>query len=363
MAYTDASNYNDSPMARLRPLRAGIPFLIAVGVAVLITLGLSATSAGAGQSASIALVAIDADPSGNGPRTVGTIDQCVSTALGQAVDIDIVVASPGVPTDRGIAAYQFNIFYDPAIVWIDADDPYQLLAARADKSRVWPIADAKPDSDGVYRSWAVDFGPKAVEPLGASETGPGVLARITLTPRDSGASPLVLKDLLIIDHASQAIAVDSVLSATINIGQPCLEQRQQPAPSPTPASDSTIGSSLQPSYTTTPDPTTGPSQQTTPTPTPESSSGPDQQPSSTPSGSTQTPGATAAALAAARPPTSSSQANAVPTMGGPPPPVGGISPLLALSGLVATLSGAGLLVAGKLAFSAGTRRDTSPHQD
>jgi hypothetical protein len=362
-------------MARLRPLRAGIPFLIAAGVAVLITLGLSAPSAGADQSASIAIVAIDADPSGNGPRTVGAIDQCVSATLGQAVDIDIVVPSPGVPADRGVAAYQFSIFYDPTIVWITADEAADMLLGQASRSAVIQIADPKPDYNGIYDSWGVDFGPSGIEPAGAFETGPGVIARITLLPKANGVSSLTLTNVLVIDAASDRISLDSILSATINVGQPCPEQRQQPTPTPAPDSSAgpgqqssptpTLGLGSEPDQqaTPTPDSNTEPSQQPAPTPAPDSSAGPGQQPSSTPSGTTHAPDPTAAALAAARPPTSPNQANAVPAMGGPPPPAGGISALLALSGLVATLSGAGLLVAGKLAFSAGTRRDTSSQQD
>ena len=365
VACADASNYNDSPMARLGSVRAGIPFLIAAGAAILITLGLSAPSAGAGQSASIAMVAIDADPSGNGPRTVGAADPCVSATLGQPVVIDIVVASPGVPADRGIAAYQFSIFYDPAIVWITADQAADMLLGQASRSAVIPIADPKPDYNGIYDSWGVDFGPSGIEPAGASETGPGVIARITLLPKANGVSPLTLNNVLIIDAASDRISLDSVLSATIKVGQPCPEQRQQPTASPTSAPDSNTGTDQQPTPTPAPTPIANsePRQQPTPASALDANTGGGQQPDSTTEGSTYTPGPAAAALAAARSPTSPNQASTVPAMGGPPPPAGGIYALLALSGLVATLSGAGLLVAGRLAFRADTRRDTSPQQD
>jgi hypothetical protein len=176
-------------------------------------------------------VALDADPSGNGPRTVGSIEQDVYATVGQPVDIDIVIPSPGIPADRGIAAYQFNLYYDPDLVWIDADDV--LLLGQAPGSSVIPIQDPKPDKNGFYISWGVDFGAKGIEPGGASETGPGVITRITLLPQSSGLSNLTLRDVVIIDDASQRISVDSVQSGTITVSPAATVAPAVATPTPT----------------------------------------------------------------------------------------------------------------------------------
>lgn len=183
---------NNSPTPKLGGVGAA-PFLfVAVGGVLACTVAVAGASSVAGQSAPAALVALNGDTSGNDPRTVGAVDDCVSACVREVADIDIVIPSPAVPADRGIAAFQFTTFYDPVIVWISAGDLSQVLG-RAGGSNVVPIACPKPDTGGIYRSWAVDFGPKAVEPAGASEVGPGVIARATPAPRGFGASPLILQ--------------------------------------------------------------------------------------------------------------------------------------------------------------------------
>jgi hypothetical protein len=202
-----------------------MPSLIAAGAAVLSILGLAAASSGASQSPSVALLALDTDTSGNEPRIVASIEECVSATVGEPVDIDIVVPSPGIPADRGVAAYQFSILYDPALVWITADDN-EMLLAQAAGSNVIAIADPKPDNNGVYQSWGVDFGTSGIEPAGSSETGPGVIARITLLPQSDGVSALILSNVLIIDDDSERITLESVQSATIHVSEPCPEPSQ-----------------------------------------------------------------------------------------------------------------------------------------
>ena len=213
--------------ARLGAVLAGIAFVSAAGAAVLSTLGPTAASSGASPSAAIALLAIDGDPTGNSARSVGTIERCVSANVGEPAQIDIVVPAPGVPAARGMGAYQFSILYDPAVIWIGTDDSAMLLAQAAG-SNVIPIADPRPDRNGVYESWGVDFGPSGIEPAGSSETGPGVIARITLLLQSEGVSTLTLSDVLVIDDASERISLESVQSATINVGQSCLSESVTP---------------------------------------------------------------------------------------------------------------------------------------
>ncbi len=201
----------------------------------LIAVALALSLPDSDAASSLSVVAVDADPRGNGPRAVASTEECVSATTGQPVEIDIVLPSPGVPADRGIAAYQFSLFYDPSVVWVAADAS-GLLLAQAPGSNPLPISDPKPDRNGVYISWAVDFGPKGIEPAGASEAGPGVIARLTLLPKKNGASALNLTNVIIIDDASKVLSVESVRSGAVRVGEPCAGQNPSPTPAtPTPA--------------------------------------------------------------------------------------------------------------------------------
>ncbi len=284
-------------MGRKGPLRAvSTPLIVAIVAAALTSYSSGDSRAAEASLASdIAVIAVDTDPSGNSARSLGTIDECVSASVGEPVTVDVVIAAPGVPAQRGIAAYQLSLLYDPAVVWVQADDADMLLAQAAG-SNVIPIADAKPDSNGVYQSWGVDFGPSGIEPAGSSEAGPGVIARLTLLPQGPGITTLTLSNVLIIDDAAERLTLGSVQPGSIRVGQPCPGQ----------ASRGAVATA-------------------TPAPKPE------------------TPAPTPAALVAASPPPAEA-VSAVPTAGGWPPPSGGDGGLLIFSGFVATLGGAGLLV-------------------
>lgn len=181
--------------------------------------GTATTEVAQGQGVTTS-VAVDTDSEGNSPRTVGGVEECVSVDVGQPVVVDIVVPEPGVPADRGVAAYQFDLLYDPNVVWVQADDGDMLLA-QAPGSNLIPIADPKPDTNGVYVSWVLDFGPSGIEPAGSSETGAGVLARLTLMPRNAGTSYLTLSNVLVIDDEGERIDLGPVQRGAVNVGQPC----------------------------------------------------------------------------------------------------------------------------------------------
>lgn len=188
------------------------------------------TATTSGQ-ASIPLIAVDANIEGNGPRTVASIESCTSTSVGQPTDVDVVIPAPGVPADSGIAGYQFNLLYDPEVVWVEADGGDMLLAQAAGSS-TFAIADPKPDSNGLYLSWGADFGPSGIEPAGSSETGPGVVARLTLTPQAVGTSFLTLSDVLVIDDEVERIELGEVRRASIQVGGSCPGEENEPIPAP-----------------------------------------------------------------------------------------------------------------------------------
>lgn len=288
-------------MARRRAARIDLLIPAVVGVALLTTLLFSGGTSEAGQPSSIPLLAVDAEPAGNSARSVGTVEQCVSASVGQPVDVDIVIPGEGVPARRGMAAYQFSILYNATLVWISGDNG-NLLLAQAAGSNVIPITDPRPDKNGIYQSWGVDFGPVGIEPLGSSETGAGTIARITLLPQAEGVSDITLSGVLVIDDQSQRIPIDSVQPGKISIGTPCAGPTQPSNPPP---------AAIAPS----------------PTPSPP-------QPASTHASSV----ADAAAPPAARP------VAAVPAAGGPPPPVARDRPWTAVAGIALLLAGAALVV-------------------
>lgn len=218
-----------------------------MGVAAIAGAALLAVLLGHAQGAQFLIVGIDAEVSGNTPRSVFDIDDCAWTDAGETIDIDIVVPEPGIPADRGLAAYQFRLFYDREIVRIVADESDQLLAQAAGSVLI-PLADAKPNTSGVYLSSAVDFGPAGIEPGGSSEKGPGVLGRVTLETLKEGMTHLVVKDIILKDDAGDDIGVDSVQGARIYVGEPCpgfaatptLSAGATPSPSPSPATPSPV---------------------------------------------------------------------------------------------------------------------------
>ncbi len=315
MTAPTAAPYDSSAMPKLGAFGAATLRLVVTAAALVCGAAPAEARTVLEQSAPAVLVAVDADTSGNDSRTVGTVEDCVSTDMGEPVDVDIVIASPGVPADRGIAAFQFSIMYDPAVVWIGADDGAMLLA-QADGSNVIPIGDPKPDRNGVYQSWAIDFGTPGIEPVGASETGPGVIARITLLPQSDGVSPLTLSNVLLIDDSSERLSLELLGSASIHVGQPCPDESENGTPTPTPTA--------------------------TPTPEPTPTAAPTTTPSSTP--------ASGPGLDAPRP------------AGGAATGVGSLAPTA--SGLpiwaifMSTLGGAGLLIACRLALRGRPRNPT-----
>lgn len=277
------------------------------------------------------VLAIDADPSGNGPRSVGTIKQCLSAEVGQPVDIDIVLLDPGIPAERGIAAFQFSLLYDPTVVWVNADAATEMLLAQASGSSVLPIQDPKPDKNGFYVSWAVDFGrPKGIEPDGPSEIGPGVISRITLLPQSNGSSALTLADVVFIDDASEKIAVDSVESGTITVGGPCDSQSGR---------DNGVDDGVDD----------------------DGDSGLQGGAANGVNDESDTGGNVAAAVTEPTP--LPNPARAVPSGGSAPPPGGDVAAWFIILGLVAILGGAVLLVVSRPAFTGQTSRAVSPGQD
>src|SRR6059036_3345314 len=138
-------------------------------------------------------IAIDADPAGNGPRTVASVESCISLQTGSSAEVDIALPPPGVPGDQGIQGWEFTLDYDQQILSIAAQNPNMLLVQASGSQLITAFSDQLPNDTGEYLSVAIDFGKRGIEPLGSSEVGSGVISRLTLRGKAPGVSPLVMR--------------------------------------------------------------------------------------------------------------------------------------------------------------------------
>ncbi len=181
---------------------------------VLFTFGGAASA----DDPSIDIVAIDSDPSGNTATHIDTIDSCVSVpGPGTTFSIDLVVDQ--VPS-TGAVAIASNILYDPSVVNITGID-FNYLLASAGPMTVFEVTDPLPDTDGNFREDFADLSPNY-------ESGPGVLARVTLQAVGTGSTNLTLDEQVsgagvptIDDRNGIPYAVNNVLGATVAVGRPC----------------------------------------------------------------------------------------------------------------------------------------------
>lgn len=138
------------------------------------------------------IVSVDAIPdASNTATTVGNIDPCRSTNSGATFDVDVVIQQ-GV--NQEISGFQANVIYDPLVLNVTAVNYNFLLASTG--QTVWVVGEAPPDSDGDFLLAAATL---IIVPGGSYASGPGVLARMTVTAVGSGPSPLELTNLKLAD--------------------------------------------------------------------------------------------------------------------------------------------------------------------
>ncbi len=104
----------------------------------------------------------------------------------------------------------------------------------------------------------MDFGTSGIEPAGSSETGPGVIARVTLLPQTDGVSALILSNVLLIDDSSERLSLEPLPSASVYVGQPCPGQSDTDTPTPSPTATPTPALPSTPTPAPTPTPTPAP---------------------------------------------------------------------------------------------------------
>ena len=207
---------------RPRTAWLSVPFLVIAATVLVccLTPGVARSQA----PSSVSRIGIDMNVAGNGPRTrVGVEtarEACIRVNQGQTRQIDVFVDE--IPGDRGVSGFEFQMLFNPSLVTVTASNFSQLLD-QANRSDLFvpPGADTT-SSDGSYYTGLYDFGAEGIEPNGASEIGPGILVRITLTGQ-AGASvgDLVLQNVYVQDDLNQAVPVTAILQAKVAANTDC----------------------------------------------------------------------------------------------------------------------------------------------
>jgi hypothetical protein len=123
---------------------------------------------------------IDANTAGNGPLTLGTIDQRVSVCAGDTFDIDIYVQNV-----EKLLAWEVYMGFDPDVLAVTGRDVKMFLAGNPG-SVVLDVSGSAAEA-GLYHVAAADTSDPPTP-----DSGSGVLARLTLEAKASGRSDLEL---------------------------------------------------------------------------------------------------------------------------------------------------------------------------
>lgn len=200
------------------------PALI-VSIAILSAAAAFIADGEAQETSTIDLVAIDVVTEGNDATTLGPLDGCVEAEAGSEVAIDVVVDA--VPEDRPAIAFQLEVVYDPELLEVTAVDTEFLLAAVGTYQPVEGLTDEVPDSDGRFTVAVLDAASN-VDTDENMETGPGVIARVTLAALAEGVSTVeigfVPPDVsypAILSVDNMPTQVDNIGSASVSTGEPC----------------------------------------------------------------------------------------------------------------------------------------------
>jgi len=126
-------------------------------------------------------IGVDVEPAGNTATSLGPIDPCVSVSSGDTFQVDIFITNV-----TNLLAWEAYFTYDTKAIKIVERDVMMFQAANAG-SQVFDVSEGLPDIDGWYRVATADI----AEPP-ATDSGSGVLARLTLEALTPGISPLSL---------------------------------------------------------------------------------------------------------------------------------------------------------------------------
>jgi hypothetical protein len=174
----------------------------------------------------------DATPA-NAPLVVGSVESCSRAASDDIlnfdedtvdeIEVDVVVTGSGVPVDRPVIAFQYDIVYTAGRLRLNDANQNMMIAATPGSS-VADVSDALPNTSGDWTAAAIDT------TLGTGETGAGVLNRLTFEALTPGYSPLLIQGgwTGLVDENGQEMLAQSIRAGTIVV---------MPVPEPSPCTD------------------------------------------------------------------------------------------------------------------------------
>ena len=219
----------------MRYLRPAIIALLALAAAVLgmSLVGLGGISEVVGRGTSETSIGVDVDPENtpaNTASSLGSRESCRNVAVGEAFEIDVVIINV-----QNLLAWFVTFLYDGSLLTLTDVDVQQFQAAQPGSVVVNLSPDSLPDSDGISVIAASDIAD------GASDSGTGVLARLTLQATDPGISHLSLFKFTaadsdgtpIGDTDGDGIFDGSLLNGSVGVETPCVLVEPPPIPTPT----------------------------------------------------------------------------------------------------------------------------------
>ena len=172
---------------------------------------------------------MDVDTAGNTATSLGAQQTCGTlAAAGDTLAVDLVVR--GIPPydpvsdSLGVAGFQLNLIYDPAVVNVVGQDAAMLLTADGESILI-SLGDGAsaeaPDADGDFLMAEADMSANF-------ESGDGVLTRITLRAVGEGASALHLTEALtgsplVADREGVVYGFSSIQDAEVTVGGSCTD--------------------------------------------------------------------------------------------------------------------------------------------
>jgi hypothetical protein len=163
-------------------------------------------------------VGIDADSTGNTATSLGAIDACVSVTTGQSFDIDVFVTDV-----RDLFGWDATFNYDGSVVHLVGMDAQLFQATNPGSQVVGFSPDSLPDTDGSSRLGVGEMAEAS------SDSGSGVLIRLTLRAAAPGTSRVSLTGLMLRDMQGNYISDangdrffdGSPSEAEIHVDEPC----------------------------------------------------------------------------------------------------------------------------------------------
>ncbi len=177
------------------------------------------------STATISLVAVDAIPEGNTATTLAAIDSCARVEPGAQAVVDLVVDT--IPADRPMIAFQMAVTYDPNLLEVTKYDQNMLLGAVGRYEPFQAFNDPVPDTDGKLDMGILDLASNDGDPKSNTESGRGVLVRVTFQAKAAGISTIAITPArsdeypAIMDYLNTPTGIDRLGAAKVAVGEDC----------------------------------------------------------------------------------------------------------------------------------------------